>query len=221
MVEAYQPPGLRLLPEAIKHLLILNGLFFMAQSLPVFEEPFLRYGALWHPVTGLFLPWQPLTSLFLHGNFTHLFFNMFALWMFGAPLENLWGSRRFVFYYFLCGAGAMLTHLLVSTFWGDAMAPVIGASGAVFGLLLAFGIQFPNQYIYLYLLFPIKAKYFVLLYGLLELWAGVMAGPGDHVARFAHLGGMLWGYGLIRFWSHRDRRRYKAWRQQLEDELVS
>ncbi|MCS7154351.1 MAG: rhomboid family intramembrane serine protease [Bacteroidota bacterium] len=221
MYEAYQPPGFRLLPEAVKHLLILNGLVFMAQTLPVLEGVFLRYGALWHPLTGLFLPWQLVTSLFLHGGIAHLFFNMLALWMFGAPLENFWGSRRFVLYYFLCGSGAMLTHLIVTTFWGDPTAPVIGASGAVFGLLLGFGLLFPNQYIYLYFLLPIKAKYFVILYGLLELWAGVAAGPSDHVARFAHLGGMLWGYALIRIWTHQARRRYRAWQQMYEDKPVS
>ena len=131
----------------------------------------------------------------------HLFFNMFALWMFGLQVENLMGTKRFLTYYFVCIVGAGVIQL-AAVYSSGGYAPTVGASGAVFGLLLAFGMFFPNQPIYLYFLFPIKAKWFVVIFGVLELVYGVSnVQPG--VANFAHLGGMVFGFGLIQFWRGR------------------
>ena len=167
----------------------------------------------------------------MHGSFTHLFFNMFALWMFGKILENIWGEKRFLIYYMITGIGAAFIHLLISQYQIISISnqipelvsiaiegkynpsiplskkltqliitPTVGASGAVFGLLLAFGMLFPNALLYLYFAIPIKAKYFVIGYGILELYAGISNNPADNVAHFAHLGGMIFGYILIKYW---------------------
>ena len=144
-----------------------------------------------------FWPWQLVTYGFLHGDMMHLLFNMFALWMFGVQIENVWGSRRFAIYYFSCVIGAGLIQMLVM--WGTPI-PTLGASGGVFGILLAFGMLFPNQVIML--LFPpipLKAKWLVIGYGAIELYAAVM-GTQAGVANFAHLGGMLFGFLLIMYW---------------------
>lgn len=143
--------------------------------------------------------WQLFTHGFLHANTTHLFFNMFGLWMFGTQLERLWGTRPFLFYYFVCLIGAGLVQLLVTT----SGAPTIGASGAVFGLLLGFGMMYPNRMVFmLFIPIPIKAKYFVVIYGLIELFMGVsMRNPG--IAHFAHLGGMIFGFIIIQYWRGR------------------
>ncbi|GIV57330.1 MAG: rhomboid family intramembrane serine protease [Rhodothermaceae bacterium] len=210
MYDTYQPPTrFSVFPPVIKNLLILNGLFFMAGFVPTTQELLMRWLALWPlgtpdvvrtpygpEVVPGFWPWQLITYSFLHGGFGHLFFNMFALWMFGVQIENTWGSRRFFIFYFVCVIGAALCQMVVS--WGDPV-PIVGASGGVFGILLAFGMMFPNQPIYLYFLFPIKAKWFVIGYGLIELWAGV-TGTQTGVAHFAHLGGMLFGFLLIQYW---------------------
>lgn len=151
-----------------------------------------------------FMPWQVLTYGLLHGDLVHLFFNMFALYMFGLPVERAWGARRFLIYYFVCLVGAAIIQLIVTTFTGD-IYPTIGASGAVFGLLLAFGLMFPNSTIVLLIPpIPMKAKYFVIGYGLLTLFFG-MTGTMAGVAHFAHLGGMLFGFGLILYWGSRRR----------------
>lgn len=153
-----------------------------------------------------FRPWQLVSYGFLHGGIGHLFFNMFALYMFGLPIEQLWGTRRFVIFYFVCMVGAALVQLLVAAVTGEVY-PTIGASGAVFGLLLAYGMMFPNSTIVLLIPpIPIKAKYFVVGYGVLTLIFG-MTGAMSGVAHFAHLGGMLFGFGLILFWSHQAGRR--------------
>ena len=146
--------------------------------------------------------WQLLTYGFLHGGFFHLFVNMFALWMFGTALESLWGSRPFLTFYLVCLIGAGLIQLVVATMAVSAgsIYPTIGASGAVFGILLGFAMMFPNQR--LVLIFPpipIRAKYFVLLYGAFELYAGV-TGSMSGVAHFAHLGGMAFGLVMILYW---------------------
>ncbi len=214
--DAYRPPSqFSVFPPVIKNLLILNGLFHLAQFVAAATGTemlarLLNLMALYAPfapdvgytifgtvstIPG-FWPWQLVTYGFLHGGLGHLFFNMFALWMFGVQLENSWGSRRFAIFYFVCVIGAGLIQMMVM--WG-APIPTIGASGGVFGILLAFGMMFPNQPIYLYFMFPIKAKWFVIGYGLIELWAGV-AGTQQGVAHFAHLGGMLFGFLLIQFW---------------------
>lgn len=262
--------GFSILPPIVKNLLIINGLFFLAKvvlasrnidldaifGLHYFEAPDFR-------------PWQVITYMFMHGNFSHIFFNMFALWMFGAAIENIWGGKRFLIYYLITGIGAALIHYMIVYFQiqpelalinqfldnpsldtyrylaENNASPgfqkmftqnlvvlqhnpsslneliqvtaqakdeflnsfvIIGASGAVFGLLLAFGMMFPNAEIYVYFLLPIKAKWFVVIYGALELIFGI-TGSSDGVAHFAHLGGMLFGILLILIWRKQDRNR--------------
>jgi len=191
----YAPKGFSMLPPVVKHLLIINVIVYLATV--VLE----RYGyynitnmlALNSIPTGRFGLWQLLTYMFMHASFSHLFFNMFALWMFGYILENYWGSRRFLFYYLVCGVGAGLCNILIPG-WGLT----VGASGAVYGVLLAFGMMFPEERIYLYFLMPIKAKWFVIGYAVIELLEGIFVSDG--IAHFAHLGGMLFGLLLILYW---------------------
>ena len=262
--------GFSILPPVVKNLLIINGLFFLAKV--VLEGRGIDMDAIF----GLhyfgapdFKPWQVITYMFMHGNFSHIFFNMFALWMFGAAIENIWGGKRFLIYYLITGIGAALIHYIIVYFQiqpelalinqfldnpsletyrylaENNASPnfqkmlnqnlvilqqnpntineliqvtaqakneflnsfvIIGASGAVFGLLLAFGMMFPNSEIYLYFLLPIKAKWFVIIYGALELIFGI-TGSADGVAHFAHLGGMLFGIILILAWRKQDRKR--------------
>lgn len=183
-------------PPAVKHLLIINVIFFVAQGTPGLTEFLLQYGALWPLGSGLFYPWQLVSYMFLHGGFMHIFFNLFALWMFGQSIENYWGTKRFTYFYFLTGIGAALLHMAI----GGGGGPTIGASGAVYGILLAFGMMFPNREIML--LFPpipMKAKYFVAIFGAIELISGISR-TNTGVAHFAHLGGMLVGYILIKYW---------------------
>ncbi len=201
-------------PPVIMTLLILNGVvFFLLQ--PVWGDGLLAYFALWPidtpPVVmtpqGLvelpgFQLWQLGSYAFLHGSMFHLFVNMFAMWMFGAPIENVWGSRRFAVYYGVCVIGAALIQLIVATLAAEAgnLYPTVGASGGVFGILLAFGMLFPNQrVVLLFPPIPMKAKWFVILYGAFELWAGAF-GTMAGVAHFAHLGGMLFGLIFILLW---------------------
>lgn len=184
-----------MLPTAVKNLLIINVIMYLAT---VVLERRGMFGitnalALWSFESGNFHIWQLVTYMFMHANMSHLFFNMFALWMFGYVLENYWGTRRYLIYYFVCGIGAGLVNALIPG------GLTVGASGAVYGLLLAFGMLFPNERIYLYFLVPIKAKWFVIGYAIIELFEGVV-GTADHVAHFAHLGGMVFGLILILFW---------------------
>lgn len=193
------------IPNVIFALLILNGLAFAAQQV---DYRFMVVNfALWpagQPGSP-FAPWQLLTYGFLHGNFMHIAFNMFALWMFGRELEHMMGSKRFATYYLTCVIGAALVQLIVANYQGSVY-PTLGASGGVFGILLAFGMAFPNRMIMLiFPPIPMRAKYFVLIYGLLELYLGVSKqAPG--VAHFAHLGGMLFGFLLLQYWSRTRRR---------------
>lgn len=183
-------------PPAVKHLLIINLLVFLASTNPMLQNYLMRFGALWPVGSSFFEPWQLVTYMFLHASLTHVLFNLFALWIFGQGVENFWGTRRFVIYYFLTGIGAALFHMWI----GAGGAPTIGASGAVYGILLAFGMMFPNRYILL--LFPpipMKAKYFVAIFGAIELFSGVMS-PNSGIAHFAHLGGMVVGFILIKYW---------------------
>lgn len=155
-----------------------------------------EYGALWPIGSGRFDLWQLVSYMFLHASLGHIFFNLFALWMFGQAIENFWGTERFVVYYFLTGIGAALLHMFI----GGGGAPTLGASGAVYGILLAFGMMFPERPIML--LFPpipIKAKYFVAIFGAIELISGLTR-ANSGVAHFAHLGGMLIGFVLIKYW---------------------
>jgi len=144
-----------------------------------------------------FFIWQLFTYAFLHGGVFHLLFNMFALWMFGCELERHWGTRVFVKYALVTGIGAGISTVIVSPNLG---IPTIGASGLVYGILLAYGLIFPNRLIYLYFLFPIKAKYFVLIFGAIELYAS-WSGSSDNIAHLAHLGGMLFGFIYLQYYS--------------------
>ena len=237
---SYRPSSFSHLPEIVKNLLIINGLFFLATiTLDSMGFDMYLFFGLHQFQSPEFMPHQLITHLFMHGNFTHLFFNMFALWMFGKVLENVWGGKKFLIYYMITGLGAAAIHLGVSQYeimslqaqissndlntilneGGNILAggqnytnpimgklnllihtPTVGASGAVFGVLLAFGMLFPNALLYIYLAIPVKAKYFVILYGLLELYAGISNNPADNVAHFAHLGGMIFGFLLIKYW---------------------
>ncbi len=194
---SYQPlTSFSLFPPAIKHLLIVNLLFFLALMTPGVQQLVFRLFALWPLAHPYFMPWQFVSYMFLHGGIGHIFFNLFALWMFGQSIENLWGTRRFVMYYFITGVGAALLHIAIT----GANVPMVGASGAVYGILLAFAMMFPNRLIFLiFLPIPIKAKYFVIIFGALELFNGV-SNLQTGIAHFAHLGGMVVGYVLIRLW---------------------
>lgn len=271
----FRPRGFSMLPPVVKNLLILNGLFFLATW--VFRSmgvDLLQTLALYYPGSPNFSPYQYVTHLFMHGSFGHLFFNMFALWMFGYMLENVWGSQRFLVFFMITGLGAAFFHTLVnwidyssiqtaidnynasptpdaflavlkdqfgglyevnretigsfiSRFRSDPTnanmiqesynllnrfydmkinTPTVGASGAVYGILMAFGILFPNVLVYIYFLIPVKVKYLVIFLIGMELYLGIASNPGDNVAHFAHLGGMIFGYGLLRLWRNRTNR---------------
>ena len=219
----FRPGGFAVLPTVVKNLLIINVLFFLATMAAesVFRIDLADYLGLHYIEASDFQPYQLVTYMFMHGSFTHLFFNMFALWMFGNTLENIWGANRFLLFYFVCGIGAGLVQELVqyiqyattlqaytSVNMGGHIIPMgdylnllktVGASGAVYGILLAFGMMFPNSTLYIYFAIPIKAKWFVLIYGVIELFSG-LSGTADGVAHFAHLGGMLFGLILILYW---------------------
>jgi membrane associated rhomboid family serine protease len=254
----FRPGSFQILPTVIKNLLIINALVFLAQYV-LGKQGIVNMDDLFALHTWqspLFKPWQFVTHLFMHGGFDHILMNMFALWMFGSILENLWGPRRFLIFYLASGLGAALFHMVVLYFENQSMivaynaispdaadyamrlqyfidkfTPVhqplpidiqtaneilnvrlneatIGASGAVFGCLAAFGYLFPNTYIYLYFFLPIKAKWFVLGYAVFELFGAVHNSAGDNVAHVAHLGGAVVGLLLVYFWNKNNRRTF-------------
>ncbi|MCZ7601469.1 MAG: rhomboid family intramembrane serine protease [Melioribacteraceae bacterium] len=202
--------GFSFFPPIIKNLLVINIAVFFLQM--IFDN--ISFGGIpgWYfinkyfalnPLTGLdqagqpynFQIWQLFTYQFLHGGFMHLFFNMFALWIFGVELENLFGSRKFLFYYLMCGVGAGLLHIFASPIFDSISAPTIGASGAVYGVLIAFGMLFPDRYVFL--LFPpmpVKAKYLIAFYIVIEFMS---VGSDNYVAHLAHLGGAFFGFVFI------------------------
>lgn len=219
------------MPTVTKNLIIINVLFFFGGIVA------LKYGFDISDYLGLhffmgdkFNPVQLITYLFLHGGFTHLFFNMFAVWMFGRILEQIWGPKRFLFYYIVCGIGAGLIQELVQyiqyitdlSAYTSVKTPeglivpmqeflsqlnTVGASGAVYGILLAFGMLFPNERMFIIPFpFPIKAKFFVAGYAVVELMQGIANNPADNVAHFAHLGGMIFGFILIIYWRKKKNR---------------
>ena len=228
----FRPGGFQVIPPVIKNLLIVNVLIFIAQK--TFENnPSFSIENLFalHDVRSVFFkPHQLVTYMFLHGGWDHIFFNMFALWMFGAILENLWGGKRFITFYVLCGIGEAAFHLVVlyldlTPYYQLLADPrlssddhyrvmryvntaTLGASGSVFGLLAAFGYLFPNSLIYLYFLFPVKAKWFVIFYAALELFLGVRSSAGDTVAHWAHLGGAAVGIIIVWIWNKKNRRNF-------------
>jgi membrane associated rhomboid family serine protease len=175
-------------PPAIKALLWANGGVFLLQMF--LRTPLVHYLGLTPEMVKGGAVWQLFTYMFLHGDFFHILFNMLALWMFGRDIEDVWGTRAFLKYYLICGVGAGLVTIIV--LWGSAV-PTIGASGAIFGVLLAFGMLWPNRTIYLWFFVPIKAKYMVILFGLLELFASFRF-TADGVGHFTHLGGLAVGF---------------------------
>jgi len=221
------------MPPVVKNIIYINILMLLAYyaAASVFDIDLNRILGIYFPKSDQFRPIQILTHMFMHGGFWHLFFNMFALYMFGQVLEQVWGPRRFLIYYFVCGLGAMATHMAVMAIqYYRVLAyitpdqlqevidngyvyslqmkelqtilytPTVGASGAVFGVLLAFGVLFPNtQLMLLFPPIPMKAKYFVMLYGGLEFYMAITQ-PGSSVAHAAHVGGMIFGYILIVIW---------------------
>ena len=192
-----------------KSLILVNVIVFGLQHL---LQPMIDYQfALWPPEARAyngppFQVWQLLTYGFMHGSFIHIFFNMFALFMFGSDIERLFGPRRYLFYYLACVVGAALMHLIVVRIADLPPAPVVGASGGVFGILLAFGMAYPQRrLVVLPIPIPMPAWLFVTLYGLLELYMGISQ-TSQGVAHFAHLGGMATGFVLIRYWQAQQRR---------------
>jgi membrane associated rhomboid family serine protease len=229
------------LPPVVKNIIMLNVLMLLAlyAAQSVFGIDLNNILGLYFPKSEQFMPLQIVTHMFMHGGFWHIFFNMYALYIFGQVLENVWGPKRFFIYYIVCGLGAAFTHETVIAFQYNHLAqslspenlqlvlnegtaffkqgqgfsdpdmlklqmllntPTVGASGAIFGVLLAFGVLFPNTQLMLLLPpIPIKAKYLVTVYGALELYLAVTQ-PGSNIAHAAHLGGMFFGYLLIRYW---------------------
>jgi membrane associated rhomboid family serine protease len=244
----FRPNRFEILPLVIKNLLIINGLVFFAQF--VFDKQGIinidDVFALHTWQSPLFKPWQLVTHMFMHGNIGHILSNMFALWMFGSILENLWGPKRFLIFYMVCGLGAALCHMGVLYYENQAMIhqfqsiasdidaqnfvmkyrptgyeqtvkqvfeshlneATVGASGAVFGCLVAFGYLFPITRIYLYFFLPMIAKWFVLLYALFELSMAISNSAGDNVAHVAHLGGAIVGFLLVYYWNKNNRRTF-------------
>ena len=222
------------LPPVIKNLMIINVLVFLAQVIGGGIEPYWveNWFALHDLHSVYFRPHQFITHMFMHGSFTHLFFNMVGLWMFGVALEHRYGSKRFLEFYILTGLGAALLHMGILYFEMEPIMDIfrklpaedqlsliddpsfkvnvatLGASGAVFGCLAAFGYLYPNRIIYIDFLIPIKAKWMVLIYAGMELMLAIRNSAGDTVAHFAHLGGALTGFFLVYFWNKRNRRTF-------------
>jgi membrane associated rhomboid family serine protease len=231
---AFRPGGFQMIPTVIKNLIIINVIIYLAQYTlgQAFDTRLTDLFGLHDVHSAFFRPHQLVTYMFLHGSWPHVLLNMFALWMFGSMLENYWGPKRFLVFYAVCGIGAALAHLAV--LYGE-MSPVmdalhqyppdqqqewiyshefkvnqatVGASGAVFGCLAAMGYLFPNEIIYINFLLPIKAKWFALGYGAIELFSGVQNSAGDNVAHWAHLGGGLVGLLLVIYWNRTNRRNF-------------
>ena len=218
-------------PPVIKNLLIINVLVWIAQETIGANSYTINNLFALHDVrSSFFKPHQLFTYIFMHGGFNHLLFNMLALWMFGSALENYWGAKRFLQFYIICGIGAGLLHLGVlyiemAHYWEELKlyspeqqllyindpqtvlnSTTVGASGAIFGCLAAYVYLFPNTLIYIYMLIPIKAKWFVIIYGAIELSLAVRNSAGDNVAHFAHLGGAITGIILILIWNKTNRK---------------
>ncbi len=274
--QLYRKGGLESIAPVIKNIIIINCLMLLAATLidQRYENWFTNTFALHYYKSELFKPWQIITHMFMHGGIGHLFFNMFSLWMLGQTLEKLWGGKRFLNFYLICGIGATLLHM--GTLWYEykdllvdtktfidsptvtrfysyfnshppydlniveinkllaswqlepnnanyidngidfvkahmqyaISTPTVGASGAVFGILAAFGYLFPNTELYFYGAIPIKAKYFVLGYAALEIYLGFKNSAGDSVAHWAHIGGALFGFLLVYYWNRTNRKTF-------------
>ncbi len=188
-------------PPAISQLLLINIIVFLLQQLtPLIQQWFALVP---REVVTRGMVWQLVSYMFLHGGFTHILFNMFGLLIFGSDLERWWGSREFLKYYFITGIGAGIIHILAAyafpgSFPPATMVPTIGASGAIFGILVAYAMAFPNRQVLLWFVIPVSARTMVILFGLVELVTAFEHQGGDGVARFAHLGGMLVGYAYLK-----------------------
>ena len=185
------------LPEGVKLLLILNTVIYLITVISgvKYELFYSNFGLVPVKLWKGWMIWQPLTYLFLHGNFIHLLFNMFVLWMFGKDLENEWGKRAFYQYYFVSGIGA---GIITSLFSFGSYTPVIGASGANYGLLLAYGLMYPNRMVYLYGIFPVKVKFMVLALAVIAFFAS-MTSPNSTTSHITHIGGMVIGFLFLNF----------------------
>lgn len=193
------------LPPVTKNLIIINVIVFLATL--VNEDFMIGTFALFYPTSQFFHWWQVVTHMFMHGGFWHIFFNMYSLFFFGIVLERVWGTKKFLLYYFVTGLGAAACHLGVMYLQGvDYNLPTVGASGAVYGVLLGYGMLFPNNRITMVFPIPVtlKAKWFVLIFGGIELLTGFLD-TGSGIAHFAHLGGMLFGVLLILYWKKKNK----------------
>lgn len=190
--DSANPGFLERMTPGVRGLIIACSLVFLVQALFQSSGPAMErmFGLVPADLFGRWYVWQPLTYQFLHGSPLHLLFNMFALYLFGGDIENRWGTPAFLRYFLVCGVGAGLAQWLVGM---NSTIPVIGASGSIFGILLAFGMMFPDRQILLWFVIPIQARYLVILFGVFEL-IGAASGPADGVARFAHLGGLVTGF---------------------------
>jgi membrane associated rhomboid family serine protease len=210
----YRSSGVPSVSPAVRTIILLNlGLFIVQQFLPA---GYLRiFGLVPSFVLGRAWVWQLFTYMFLHGGILHIFFNMLFIWMMGSELERYWGSREFVKYYLVTGAGAGIINVLVQP---HSTVPIIGASGAVFGLIIAFGLAFPDRELLLYFIIRIKAKHFAVLVGLLEL-ISLLAVPNAGIARFAHLGGLVVGYFYLKWerYSYPFKRLYMRGRRRVDE----
>ncbi|MBR9859756.1 rhomboid family intramembrane serine protease [bacterium] len=200
------------MPELVKNLLIINVLLFLGTTLLEGSGmTFAKYLILYYPASDHFMPHQFITHMFMHADLWHLFFNMFALFMFGSRLEVSWGPRRFLIFYIIAGLGAALVHIGFVYYQlsvGDInyYPAMLGASGAVYGILAAFAYYWPNTQLFiLFIPFPVKAKYVILFLVFLELTLGLGNFSGDNIAHFAHLGGALVGFILVKIWNKTNR----------------
>ena len=211
------------LTPVVKKLILINAaVFFALLLLKAFAPSLYVLSVYWlgvvprETILGLRF-WQPLTYLFVHAGFLHIFFNMFGLWMFGSVLERDWGGRRFLRYYLLTGVGAGLLNVAVSLLWGGpaATVPTVGASGAIYALLLAFGVLYPHQPIFIWFLFPVPARIFVIIFGALAFISALQE-PGSGVSHISHLGGMLIGLIYLRggWLLYRIQKRWSDWKMR-------
>ena len=189
-------------PKAVKHIILINVFMLV---LPYLNNPLMSKWFALNPITFLWKPWQLVTYMFMHGGLGHLFFNMYTLFIFGSVLENVWGTRKFLTFYFVTGIGAALVNIGVQYLTGS-FALTVGASGAIYGILMGYAMLYPDSR--LTLLFPpvsMKAKWFVLIFAGIELLLGISNNPADNVAHFAHLGGLIFAFLLIMFWKKKHR----------------
>jgi membrane associated rhomboid family serine protease len=189
-------------PKAVKHIILINVLMLVLTYL---NDPLMSKWFALNPITFLWKPWQLVTYMFMHGGLGHLFFNMYTLFIFGSVLENVWGTKKFLTFYFVTGIGAALVNIGVQYLTGS-FALTVGASGAIYGILMGYAMLYPDSM--LTLIFPpvsMKAKWFVLIFAGIELLLGISNNPADNVAHFAHLGGLIFAFLLIMFWKKKHR----------------